>query len=82
LPGGKEASFTFLNHLKLIDISNNLGDAKSLICHPYTTTHSSLNADQKHELGISEGHIRLSVGLEHPDDLIGDLMAAYARLSA
>jgi O-succinylhomoserine sulfhydrylase len=82
VPGGQQASFSFLNHLKLIDISNNLGDAKSLICHPYTTTHSGLDADQKQELGIFEGHIRLSVGLEHPDDLIGDLMAAYARLSA
>jgi O-succinylhomoserine sulfhydrylase len=82
LPGGQQASFKFLNHLKLIDISNNLGDAKSLICHPYTTTHSGLDADQKQELGITDGHIRLSVGLEHPDDLLADLTAAYAELSA
>ena len=79
IAGGQEAAFKFLDRLELIDISNNLGDAKSLICHPYTTTHSGLDAEEKHALGISDGHIRLSVGLEHPDDLIADLLAAYRQ---
>ncbi len=71
--GGKTAAFKALNRLKLIDISNNLGDAKSLICHPYTTTHQRLTAEQKAEVGITEGFVRLSVGLENSDDLIADL---------
>ncbi len=79
IAGGQDAAFGFLDNLDLIDISNNLGDAKSLICHPYTTTHSGLDDAEKHELGISEGHIRLSVGLEHPDDLLADLLAAYSQ---
>ena len=78
--GGQEAAFQFLNNLSLIDISNNLGDSKSLACHPYTTTHSNLSpADQK-SLGITNGHIRLSVGLEDFDDLISDLDEALASV--
>ena len=79
IAGGQEAAFRFLDRLNLIDISNNLGDAKSLICHPYTTTHSGLDDEEKHELGIGAGHIRLSVGLEHPDDLLADLLTAYRQ---
>ena len=62
--GGKAGAFAFLNNLGLIDISNNLGDAKSLACHPSTTTHSSLTLAQQAAIGISDGLIRLSVGLE------------------
>ncbi len=76
--GGKEAAFRFLNKLKLIDISNNLGDAKSLICHSATTTHQRLTPEQRAEVGITDGFIRLSVGLEDPNDLLADLSQALA----
>ena len=85
LKGGKAAAFAFLNALKLIKISNNLGDAKSLITHPATTTHQRLTQDARAELGITDGMLRLSLGLESPVDLIGDLTAgleAIARLPA
>ncbi|MEM7216116.1 MAG: O-succinylhomoserine sulfhydrylase [Pseudomonadota bacterium] len=71
--GGKARAFEVLNRLKLILISNNLGDAKSLITHPSTTTHRNLIEDERHEVGITDGILRLSVGLECPDDLIADL---------
>jgi O-succinylhomoserine sulfhydrylase len=77
--GGKPAAFRVLNALKLARISNNLGDAKSLVTHPATTTHQRLNPEARAELGISEGFIRFSAGLEHPDDLIADLDAALAQ---
>jgi O-succinylhomoserine sulfhydrylase len=76
IEGGKAAAFRFQDALKLVRISNNLGDAKSLITHPATTTHQRLKPEQRAELGISDGMVRLSCGLEHPDDLIDDLMAA------
>lgn len=71
--GDQEATFAVLNRLSLIDISNNLGDAKSLITHPTTTTHSSVDAETKLELGITESLLRISIGLEDADDLIEDL---------
>lgn len=74
--GGKEAAFRFLNALTLIDISNNLGDAKSLICHPATSTHQRLSAEERARLGIGDGMLRLSVGLEDAADLIADLERA------
>ena len=80
--GGEAAAFTVLNNLKLIDISNNLGDSKSLACHPNTTTHSNISPEARAILGISGGHIRLSVGLEDAGDLIEDLDQALAFLSA
>lgn len=73
LEGGRERAFAFLNALKVIDISNNLGDAKSLICHPATTTHQRLSDEEKLEVGITPGFVRLSVGLEDVDDLIQDI---------
>lgn len=76
--GGKEGAFRCLNALRLIKISNNLGDAKSLVTHPATTTHFKLTAEQRSELGISDGMIRLSVGLEAAEDLIDDVTAAVA----
>jgi len=76
IEGGKAAAFRFQDALKLVRISNNLGDAKSLITHPATTTHQRLKPEQRAELGISDGMVRLSCGLEHPDDLIDDLMGA------
>ena len=69
----KQKSFSFLNKLSLIDISNNLGDTKSLITHPETTTHHRLNEKEKRELGITKNLVRLSVGLEDPNDIIEDI---------
>jgi O-succinylhomoserine sulfhydrylase len=76
---GKAAAFRVLNALKLARISNNLGDAKSIVTHPATTTHQRLAPEVRAELGISEGFIRFSAGLEHKDDLIEDLTAALAK---
>jgi O-succinylhomoserine sulfhydrylase len=73
---GKAGAFRFLNALRLIGITNNLGDAKSLVTHPTTTTHQRLTPEQRAELGIGDGLIRFSAGLEHPDDLIEDLLTA------
>ena len=73
---GKEGAFRFANALGLIRISNNLGDAKSLLTHPATTTHQRFTPEARAEMGISDGLLRLSVGLEHPGDLIADLKAA------
>ena len=77
--GGKAAAFRVLNELKLAKISNNLGDAKSLVTHPATTTHQRLKPEDRAALGISEGFIRFSAGLEHVDDLIEDLTAALEK---
>lgn len=77
--GGKAAAFRTLNALKLAKISNNLGDSKSIVTHPATTTHQRLTPEARAELGISEGFIRFSAGLEHPDDLIEDLAAALEK---
>jgi O-succinylhomoserine sulfhydrylase len=74
--GGKKGAFAFQDALKIVRISNNLGDAKSLITHPATTTHQRLKPEQRAVLGISDGMVRLSCGLEHPDDLIDDLLNA------
>ena len=78
LAGGKEPSFRLLNALRLVKISNNLGDAKSLITHPATTTHQRLKPEVRAELGISDGMLRLSVGLESYDDLAADIDRALA----
>lgn len=77
--GGKAAAFRVLNELKLARISNNLGDAKSLVTHPATTTHQRLKPEDRAALGIGEGFIRFSAGLEHVDDLIDDLTAALEK---
>jgi O-succinylhomoserine sulfhydrylase len=73
VPGGKAGAFRFLNALHLIDISNNLGDAKSLVTHPATTTHQRLSEEERNHLGITAGYVRLSVGLEDPEDLLEDI---------
>ena len=78
--GDKAATFRFLDALKLIRISNNLGDAKSLITHPATTTHQRLKPEQRAELGITDGLVRLSCGLEHSDDIVEDLLAALEKV--
>jgi len=74
--GGQAAAFRFLNALKIARISNNLGDAKSIVTHPATTTHQRLPDDQKASLGITPGLVRLSVGLEDTGDLVADVKQA------
>jgi O-succinylhomoserine sulfhydrylase len=78
IAGGKAAAFRFLNALRLVKLSNNLGDAKSLITHPATTTHQRLKPEARAELGISDGMLRLSIGLETPSDLTADIDRALA----
>ena len=74
--GSKDAAFAFLNRLRLISISNNLGDAKSIVTHPATTTHQRLSPEVRAASGITEGMVRLSVGLEDAGDILADLMQA------
>ncbi|MBE9638423.1 O-succinylhomoserine sulfhydrylase [Salipiger mangrovisoli] len=76
IQGGKEAAFRFCNALKIILISNNLGDAKSIATHPATTTHQRLSPEQRQGLGIGDGLIRLSVGIEDTGDLVADIQQA------
>jgi O-succinylhomoserine sulfhydrylase len=71
--GSQKDAFKFMDSLRIIDISNNLGDSKSLITHPASTTHRRLSPDVQAEMGITPSVLRLSVGLEHADDLIKDL---------
>ncbi len=78
LDGDKAAAFRFQNAMQVIKISNNLGDAKSIITHPATTTHQRLKPEARAELGIGDGMLRLSVGLESVEDLIEDIDGALA----
>jgi O-succinylhomoserine sulfhydrylase len=73
---GKPAAFAALNRLQLVDISNNLGDAKSLVTHPATTTHMRIGAEERAKLGITDGTVRISVGLEDVEDIVADLVQA------
>ena len=81
IKGGKENAFKFLNSTKLFRVSNNLGDTKSLSTHPSTTTHFSVPDEEKVKIGITDGTIRLSVGLEHIDDIISDLAQALEQVA-
>jgi len=78
--GDKPATFRFLNALQLIRITNNLGDAKSLVTHPATTTHQRLTPQARAELGITDGLVRFSAGLEHPDDVVDDIVTALKKV--
>tara|TARA_R110000737_G_scaffold217013_1_gene233476 strand:- start:101 stop:634 length:534 start_codon:yes stop_codon:yes gene_type:complete len=80
LNGSKERAFRFMNAMKLIDVSNNLGDAKSLSTHPATTTHQRISAEERAHLGISDGFVRLSVGLEDVEDLKEDIAQALEQI--
>ncbi|EEE38445.1 O-succinylhomoserine sulfhydrylase [Rhodobacteraceae bacterium KLH11] len=82
IKGGKAAAFAFLNALTIPVISNNLGDAKSIATHPATTTHQRLSEEQRDELGITPGLVRLSVGLEDAGDLLADITRALAASQA
>ena len=81
LDGGRAAAHAFLNALEMIDISNNIGDTKSLMTHPASTTHSSLTPEVRAEMGVTEGMLRISVGLEDPRDVIEDLERGLRALS-
>ncbi|WP_121064168.1 O-succinylhomoserine sulfhydrylase [Chachezhania antarctica] len=76
LAGGQAAAFSFINALRIIKISNNLGDAKSIITHPATTTHQRLTEEQRQALGITRGLVRISAGIEDTDDLLADVAQA------
>ncbi|MFT4014401.1 MAG: O-succinylhomoserine sulfhydrylase [Paracoccus sp. (in: a-proteobacteria)] len=76
--GSKDAAFAAINRMRIFQISNNLGDAKSIVTHPATTTHQRLDPEVQAELGITPGLLRLSIGLEHADDLIADLRQALS----
>jgi methionine-gamma-lyase len=78
--GGLAAAFKVLNALKVFKLAVSLGGTESLACHPGTTTHSGVPADVRERSGIGDGTIRFSVGIEHPDDLIADLVQALATL--
>ena len=80
LAGGKHQAFEAMNAFRLIAVSNNLGDAKSLATHPATTTHMRIGAEERARLGITDGVVRLSVGLEDAADLTDDLAQALDRL--
>jgi O-succinylhomoserine sulfhydrylase len=77
--GGREAAFKVLDALELVDLSNNIGDSKSLACHPASTTHHNMGAEGRAEMGVDEGMIRINVGLEDPADVIEDLDQAFTR---
>jgi O-succinylhomoserine sulfhydrylase len=76
LRGGLEAGRKFLNRLKMLSMTNNLGDSRSIASHPASTTHSKLTEAERREVGITPGLIRISVGLEHPDDILQDILQA------
>ncbi|WP_419825638.1 O-succinylhomoserine sulfhydrylase [Sphingomonas sp.] len=81
LDGGREQAHGLLDALTLVDISNNIGDSRSLMTHPASTTHSGLSADVRAEMGITEGMLRLSIGLENPDDVIADFDRALTSVA-
>src|SRR3546814_5525097 len=80
LPGGSEQAMAFLNALELVDISNNIGDARSLCCHPWTTTHYGVSPDVRRDMGVDEGLLRINIGLEDPRDVIADLDRALTSV--
>lgn len=80
IDGGKAEAFAVMNALRLVDISNNLGDSKSLITHPATTTHRRMGEEARAAIGITDATLRISVGLESADDLVADITAALDQL--
>jgi O-succinylhomoserine sulfhydrylase len=77
--GDREAAWRFLNALEIVDISNNLGDAKSMATHPSTTTHRSMSEEERQAIGLTQGWVRMSVGLEGARDLARDIERALDR---
>ncbi len=80
LGGARAEAHSFLNALELVDISNNIGDAKTLITHPVSTTHSSIGAEKREQMGLTEGMVRINIGLEDPQDVIDDLEQAFCKV--
>ena len=80
LDGGREQAMAFLNALELVDISNNIGDSRSLCCHPWTTTHYGVSEDARIDMGVVEGMLRINIGLEDPRDVIADLDQALTKV--
>jgi O-acetylhomoserine (thiol)-lyase len=79
LKGGRDAGRAFIDGLKMLYHVANIGDARSLAIHPATTTHSQLTAEEQFKTGVTEGYVRLSIGIEHIDDIIEDLDQALAK---
>lgn len=79
LKGGVESGRKFLNALQMISMTNNLGDSRTIASHPASTTHSKLSEEERRAVGISPGLIRISVGLEHPDDILNDILQALEK---
>ena len=79
LKGGIESGRKFLNALQMLSMTNNLGDSRSIASHPASTTHSKLTEEERQSVGITPGLIRLSVGLEHPDDVLQDILQALDK---
>ena len=79
LKGGVESGRKFLNALQMISMTNNLGDSRSIASHPASTTHSKLTEEERQAVGITPGLIRISVGLEHPDDILNDILQAFGQ---
>jgi O-succinylhomoserine sulfhydrylase len=80
LDGGREQAMAFLNALELVDISNNIGDARSLCCHPASTTHFSVSAEVREDMGVVDGMLRINIGLEDPKDIIADMQQALTQV--
>ncbi|OGS48256.1 MAG: O-succinylhomoserine sulfhydrylase, partial [Erythrobacter sp. RIFCSPHIGHO2_12_FULL_63_10] len=78
VPGGRAQAFALLDALELIDISNNIGDCRSLLCHPASTTHANMGAEARAEMGVTEGLLRINVGLEDIEDLKEDMDRALS----
>jgi O-succinylhomoserine sulfhydrylase len=79
VPGGRAQAFALLDALELIDISNNIGDLRSLLCHPASTTHANMGAEARAEMGVTDGLLRINVGLEDVEDLKEDLDQALRK---
>jgi O-succinylhomoserine sulfhydrylase len=78
LKGGHDAGVLFMNRLRMLSLTSNLGDTRSIASHPASTTHSKLTEAERQAVGISQGLIRISVGLEHRDDILHDILQALA----
>jgi O-acetylhomoserine (thiol)-lyase len=81
LPGGKEAGSKFIDSLELLYHVANIGDSRSLAIHPATTTHSQLAPEEQLSAGVTPGYVRLSIGIEHVDDIIADISQALDKAS-
>ena len=79
LKGGVEGGRKFLNALQMLSMTNNLGDSRSIASHPASTTHSKLTDEERKAVGITPGLIRVSVGLEHPEDILNDILQALEK---